>query len=59
MSKEGVLQIPSLKGKVSDAAWPTRVDLAACYRIVDMSGLAALLSTTNPLRAHLAKKGLI
>ena len=40
MSKVGVLQLPSLKGKVSDAEWQARVDLAACYRLVAIYGMA-------------------
>ena len=28
------IEIPSLKGNVSDAEWQTRVDLAAAYRLV-------------------------
>ncbi|MBZ1349925.1 class II aldolase/adducin family protein [Alcaligenaceae bacterium LF4-65] len=44
MSKEGVLNIPSLKGKVSDAEWDTRVNLAACYRLVEMYGMADMIA---------------
>ena len=44
MSKEGVLQIPSLQGKVSEAEWQTRVDLAACYRLVEMYGMADMIA---------------
>jgi len=33
-AKDGYLEIPSLKGKVSEAEWQARVDLAACYRLV-------------------------
>ena len=40
MSKAGVLQLPSMKGKVSDAEWQARVDLAACYRLVAIYGMA-------------------
>ena len=29
------LGIPSLKGKVTDAEWQLRCDLAAAYRLVD------------------------
>ena len=29
-----MLEIPSLEGKVSDAEWALRVDLAAAYRII-------------------------
>jgi hypothetical protein len=32
-AKDGYLEIPSLKGKVSEAEWQARVDLAACYRL--------------------------
>ncbi|WDE01987.1 class II aldolase/adducin family protein [Thalassomonas actiniarum] len=34
-----------LKGKVSDAEWQTRVDLAACYRLVAMHGWDDLIYT--------------
>jgi len=44
MANEGVLQIPSLKGKVSDAEWQTRVDLAACYRLVEIYGMADMIA---------------
>ena len=32
------LEIPSLKGKVSDEEWAVRVDLAAAYRLVSRYG---------------------
>jgi len=41
---EGVLNIPSLKGKVSDAEWQARVDLAACYRLVEIYGMADMIA---------------
>ena len=44
ITKEGVLQIPSLKGKVSEAEWQARVDLAACYRLVDLYGMADMMA---------------
>ena len=44
ITKDGVLQIPSLKGKVSDAEWQARVDLAACYRLVDLYGMADMMA---------------
>jgi ribulose-5-phosphate 4-epimerase/fuculose-1-phosphate aldolase len=34
---------PSLEGKVSDAEWQTRVNLAACYRLVDKYGMTDLI----------------
>jgi len=39
------LNIPSLKGKVSDDEWQARVDLAACYRLVAMYGWSDLVFT--------------
>lgn len=35
---EGVLKIPSMQGKCSPEEWQARVDLAACYRLVDPAG---------------------
>ena len=42
--KDGYLEIPSLKGKVSEAEWQARVDLAACYRLVAMYGLSDMIA---------------
>jgi len=39
------MDIPSLKGKVSDAEWQMRVDLAACYRLVARYGWSDLIFT--------------
>jgi ribulose-5-phosphate 4-epimerase/fuculose-1-phosphate aldolase len=36
--KIGDVAYPSLKGKVSDAEWRTRVELAAIYRLIDYFG---------------------
>jgi ribulose-5-phosphate 4-epimerase/fuculose-1-phosphate aldolase len=33
----------SIRGSVSDAEWQTRVDLAACYRLVDAFGMTDLI----------------
>ena len=44
MSQEGLLHIPSLKGSVSDAEWQARVDLAACYRLVEHYGMADMMA---------------
>lgn len=38
------LPIPSLRDKVSSAEWATRVDLAACYRLVDLYGLTDMIA---------------
>lgn len=37
--------VPSLKGKVSDEEWATRVDLAACYQLVAHYGMSDLIFT--------------
>ena len=42
---------PSLKGRVSDAEWETRVALAACYRLVDLFGMSDL--TYNHITARI------
>lgn len=39
------MNIPSLLGKVSDAEWQLRVDLAACYRLVAHYGWSDLVFT--------------
>jgi ribulose-5-phosphate 4-epimerase/fuculose-1-phosphate aldolase len=36
--KIGDIEYPSLKGKVSDAEWQTRVELAAIYRLIPLLG---------------------
>lgn len=37
--------LPSVKDKVSPEEWQTRVDLAACYRLVDLYGMSDLTGT--------------
>jgi len=34
---------PSLKGQVTEQEWQTRVELAACYRLVDLYGMTDLI----------------
>jgi ribulose-5-phosphate 4-epimerase/fuculose-1-phosphate aldolase len=41
---------PSLKGKVSDAEWRARVELAACYRLVELFGMSDLTYNHITLR---------
>ncbi|HUF88021.1 MAG TPA: class II aldolase/adducin family protein, partial [Thermohalobaculum sp.] len=36
---------PSLKDQVSPDEWAMRVDLAACYRLIDLHGWSDLLGT--------------
>jgi ribulose-5-phosphate 4-epimerase/fuculose-1-phosphate aldolase len=38
------LRISSMKGKCSDAEWKARVDLAACYRLVEMYGMSDMMA---------------
>ena len=44
-ASEGQVEIPSLKGKVSDEEWAIRVDLAAAYRLVAYYGWDDLIFT--------------
>ena len=41
---EGVLNIPSMKDKCSHAEWQARIDLAACYRLVEFYGMADMMA---------------
>jgi ribulose-5-phosphate 4-epimerase/fuculose-1-phosphate aldolase len=40
----GVLNIPSMQGRCSEAEWQARVDLAACYRLVDHYKLSDMMA---------------
>ena len=44
MADNGHLQIASMKGRCSDAEWQARVDLAACYRLVDLYGMSDMMA---------------
>ena len=50
MVKDGVLQIPSMKDRCSAAEWQARVDLAACYRLVDLYGMSDMMA--NHISSH-------
>ena len=50
MAKLGYLDLPSLEGKVSDAEWQTRIDLAACYRLVAHYGMSDMMANHITLR---------
>ena len=50
MVKDGVLQIESMKDRCTDAEWQARVDLAACYRLVDLYGLSDMMA--NHVSSH-------
>lgn len=50
MNRPGTLSIPSMKGRCSDAEWQARIDLAACYRLVDLYGMADMMA--NHISSH-------
>jgi ribulose-5-phosphate 4-epimerase/fuculose-1-phosphate aldolase len=41
---EGILKIPSMKDRCSREEWLARVDLAACYRLVDLYGMSDMMA---------------
>ncbi|GJG95278.1 class II aldolase/adducin family protein [Cupriavidus pauculus] len=50
MTKPGVLNIPSMRGQCSEAEWQARVDLAACYRLVELFGMADMMANHISVR---------
>ena len=44
MSRPGVLSIPSMRERCSQSEWQARVDLAACYRLIDLYGLSDMMA---------------
>lgn len=44
MSHTGRIHIPSMKSHCSEAEWKARVDLAACYRLVELYGMADMMA---------------
>ncbi|MBY4898550.1 class II aldolase/adducin family protein [Cupriavidus sp. AU9028] len=50
MSKPGVLTIPSMRDRCSEAEWKARVDLAACYRLVELYGMADMMANHISVR---------
>ncbi|MGN8554268.1 UNVERIFIED_CONTAM: class II aldolase/adducin family protein, partial [Microbacterium sp. SLM126] len=46
----GVLNIPSMRGLCSEAEWQARVDLAACYRLVELYGMADMMANQISVR---------
>lgn len=50
MSKPGVLNIPSMRDRCSEAEWQARVDLAACYRLVELYGMADMMANHISVR---------
>ncbi|MVW70043.1 MULTISPECIES: class II aldolase/adducin family protein [unclassified Bordetella] len=50
MTRPGVLTIPSMKDRCSPEEWQARVDLAACYRLVDLYGMSDMMA--NHISSH-------
>ncbi|QET06080.1 MULTISPECIES: class II aldolase/adducin family protein [Cupriavidus] len=50
MTKPGVLNIPSMRDRCSEAEWKARVDLAACYRLVELYGMADMMANHISVR---------
>lgn len=48
--KPGVLRIASMKNRCSPAEWQARIDLAACYRLVELYGMADMMA--NHISSH-------
>lgn len=44
MERSGVLRIQSMRDQCSAQEWQARVDLAACYRLVEMYGMADMVA---------------
>jgi ribulose-5-phosphate 4-epimerase/fuculose-1-phosphate aldolase len=44
MQTDGVLMLASLKSLCSPSEWQARVDLAACYRLVDLYGMSDMIA---------------
>ena len=50
MVDNGFLQIESMRPRCSDAEWQARVDLAACYRLVDIYGMSDMMANHISVR---------
>lgn len=50
MVENGRLQIPSMKDRCTLAEWQARVDLAACYRLVDLYGMSDMMANHISMR---------
>ena len=44
MVDSGILKIESMKNRCTPAEWQARVDLAACYRLVDIYGMSDMMA---------------
>ncbi|QJW83412.1 class II aldolase/adducin family protein [Ramlibacter terrae] len=50
MQRPGYLDIPSMKDRCSPEEWQARVDLAACYRLVDIYGMSDMMANHISMR---------
>jgi ribulose-5-phosphate 4-epimerase/fuculose-1-phosphate aldolase len=50
MQPADILDIPSMRGHCSDAEWKARVDLAACYRLIELYGMADMMANHVSVR---------
>ncbi|MBF6630376.1 MAG: class II aldolase/adducin family protein [Comamonas sp.] len=46
----GVLRIPSMRNQCTDTEWQARVDLAACYRLIEHYGMADMMANHISMR---------
>ena len=44
MSESSGLQLRSMRANCSAAEWQARVDLAACYRLVELYGMSDMMA---------------
>ena len=47
---DGMLRIPSMKDQCSPEEWQARLDLAACYRLVDLYGMSDMMANHISVR---------
>lgn len=50
MVEKGRLQIASMRDRCTPAEWQARVDLAACYRLVDLYGMSDMMANHISMR---------
>jgi ribulose-5-phosphate 4-epimerase/fuculose-1-phosphate aldolase len=50
MNTTGHLSIASMQGRCSDVEWQARIDLAACYRLVDLYGMSDMMANHISMR---------
>jgi len=50
VQQDGRVQVASMRGRCSEAEWQARVDLAACYRLIDLYGMADMMANHISMR---------